>query len=131
MNIPKLLHKSLAMNYFKGILLVMALVTSHVLSFAQDLNVTSPDQKLMVKLYLNEGKLYYNVVLRGKEMIERSPLGLRGSQMDLSSGLKPTYKQLRRIDERYNEPKIKISSVSYQANELICKFENTKRTRLK
>ncbi|QDW23467.1 glycoside hydrolase family 97 protein [Pedobacter sp. KBS0701] len=130
MNIPKLLHKSLAMNYFKGILLVMALVTSHVLSFAQDLNVTSPDQKLMVKLYLNEGKLYYNVVLRGKEMIERSPLGLRGSQMDLSSGLKLTGKQLRRIDERYNEPKIKISSVSYQANELICKFENTKKNQI-
>lgn len=130
MNTPKLLRKSLAMNYFKGILLVMALVASHFLSFAQDLNVTSPDQKLMVKLYLNEGKLYYNVVLQGKEMIERSPLGLRGSQMDLSSGLKLTGKQSRKIDERYNEPKIKISNVNYQANELICKFENTKKNQI-
>jgi len=126
MNIPK----SLAMNYFKGILLVMALVASHVISFAQDLNVTSPDQKLMVKLYLNEGKLYYNVTLQGKEMIERSPLGLRGSQMDLSSGLKLIDKQLRQINEHYNEPKIKISSVNYQANELICKFENAKKNQL-
>ncbi|MCX2492733.1 glycoside hydrolase family 97 catalytic domain-containing protein [Pedobacter sp. PF22-3] len=118
------------MNYFKGILLVMALVASHVISFAQDLNVTSPDQKLMVKLYLNEGKLYYNVTLQGKEMIERSPLGLRGSQMDLSSGLKLIDKQLRQINEHYNEPKIKISSVNYQANELICKFENAKKNQL-
>ncbi|MFF5379578.1 glycoside hydrolase family 97 protein [Pedobacter suwonensis] len=118
------------MSYFKGILLAVALVASHILSFAQDLNVTSPDQKLMVKLYLNEGKLYYNVTLQGKEMIERSPLGLRGSQMDLSTGLKLTGRQLRKIDERYSEPKIKISSVNYQANELICKFENTAKNQL-
>lgn len=126
MNIPKFL----TMSYFKGILLAVALVASHILSFAQDLNVTSPDQKLMVKLYLNEGKLYYNVTLQGKEMIERSPLGLRGSQMDLSTGLKLTGRQLRKIDERYSEPKIKISSVNYQANELICKFENTAKNQL-
>lgn len=126
MNIPKFL----TMSYFKGILLAVALVASHIFSFAQDLNVTSPDQKLMVKLYLNEGKLYYNVILAGKEMIERSPLGLRGSQMDLSTGLKLTGRQLRKIDERYSEPKIKISSVNYQANELTCKFENTSKNQL-
>ncbi|SFA44578.1 Glycosyl-hydrolase 97 C-terminal, oligomerisation [Pedobacter suwonensis] len=126
MNIPK----SLTTNYCKGILLAMALVALHILSFAQDMNVTSPDQKLMVKLYLNEGKLYYNVTLQGKEMIERSPLGLRGSQMDLSTGLKLTGQQLRKIDERYSEPKIKISSVNYQANELTCKFENASKNQL-
>lgn len=126
MNIPKFL----TINYYKGILLAIAFVASHMFSFAQDLNVTSPDQKLMVKLYVNEGKLYYNVTLQGKEMIERSPLGLRGSQMDLSSGLKLTGKQSRKIDEHYNEPKIKISSVNYQANELICKFENAAKNQL-
>jgi Glycoside hydrolase 97/Glycosyl-hydrolase 97 N-terminal/Glycosyl-hydrolase 97 C-terminal, oligomerisation len=126
MNIPKFL----TMSYFKGILLAVVLVASGILSFAQDLNVTSPDQKLMVKLQLAEGKLYYQVILDGKEMVERSPLGLRGGQMDLSSGLKLTGKQTRKIDEHYNEPKIKISSVSYQANELICKFENAKKNQL-
>jgi len=130
MNIPKLRYKSLAMNYFKGILLMMALVASHALSFAQNMDITSPDQKLTVKLYLDEGKLYYNVVLQDKEMIERSPLGLRGGQMDLSSGLKLIGKQSQQIDEHYNEPKIKISSVSYKANELICKFENAAKNQL-
>ncbi|WP_406825535.1 glycoside hydrolase family 97 catalytic domain-containing protein [Pedobacter sp. KACC 23697] len=124
------ISKFLTINYYKGILMAMAFVASHMFSFAQDLNVTSPDQKLMVKLYVNEGKLYYNVTLQGKEMIERSPLGLRGSQMDLSSGLKLTGKQSRKIDEHYNEPKIKISSVNYQANELICKFENAAKNQL-
>ncbi|WP_293787726.1 glycoside hydrolase family 97 protein [uncultured Pedobacter sp.] len=126
MNIPKFLTT----KYYKGISLVLALVASHIFSFAQDLNVTSPDQKLVVKLYVNEGKLYYNVTLAGKEMIERSPLGLRGSRMDLSSGLTLIDKQSRKIDERYNEPKIKISSVNYQANELVCKFENTAKNQL-
>lgn len=124
------IHKSLTTNYFKGILLAMALVAGHILSFAQDMNVSSPDQQLVVKLYLNEGKLYYNVTLQGKKMLEQSPLGLRGSQMDLSSGLKLTGKQLRKIDEHYNEPKIKTSSVNYQANELTCKFENAAKNQL-
>jgi hypothetical protein len=93
-------------------------------SYAQDLSVSSPDEKLTVKLSLDEGKLFYRVLLQGNEMLEKSPLGLRGSQVDLAKNLRLTEKSFRRIEKTYSEPKIKMSTVKYLANELICKFEN-------
>lgn len=99
-------------------------------SFSQDLSVSSPDQKLVVKLSLDEGKLYYAVWLQGIEMLEKSPLGLRGNKIDLSANLHLTGKNLRKIDETYTEPKIKASMVRYQANELLCKFENGNKNQL-
>jgi len=97
---------------------------------AQELSVSSPDEKLTVKLTLDQGKIYYRVFLQGNEMLEKSPLGLRGSQIDLSANLHLTNKSTRRIDETYSESKIKTSKVKYQANELICKFENGNKNQL-
>ena len=97
---------------------------------AQELSISSPDEKLTVKLVLEQGKLYYRVFLQGNEMLEKSPLGLRGSQTDLSANLQLTNKSTRRIDETYSEPKIKTSRVKYQANELVCKFENGNKNQL-
>lgn len=99
-------------------------------SYAQDFSVSSPDEKLTVKLSLDEGKLYYRVWFQGIEMLEKSPLGLRGSKVNLSANLKLTGKDVRKIDETYSEPKIKSSKVRYQANELLCKFENDHKDQL-
>jgi hypothetical protein len=99
-------------------------------SFAQDLSVSSPDEKLTVKLALEQGRLYYRVFLQGQEMLEQSPLGLRGSKIDLSANLHLLDKRTRKIDETYSEPKIKVSTVRYQANELICRFENNTKNQL-
>lgn len=118
------------MKHFKTLLLTSLLIFCIGLTFGQTLSINSPDQKLVVKLYLEEGKLYYNVWLNKAELLERSPLGLRGSQMDFSASLKLIGQQVNKVSETYTEPKIKISRVSYQANELICKFENSKKNLL-
>lgn len=118
------------MKHLKTILSVLVFVCFCTTSFAQELTVKSPDEKLIVKIIIEQGKLFYNVNLGGNEMLERSPLGLRGKQMDLSSDLKLTDKQLRQVDLSYSEPKIKISKIRYQANELTCKFENTKNNKI-
>lgn len=118
------------MKHLKTILSVLVFTCFCTTSFAQELTVTSPDRNLVVKINVEQGKLFYNVTLGGNEMLERSPLGLRGKQMDLSSGLKLTDTKLRQIDQSYTEPKIKISTVRYQANELTCKFENTKKNKI-
>jgi len=119
------------MKYLRIILSVLTLCIAYTFCSAQEqLSVTSPDKKLVVKINVEEGKLFYNVNLDGKEMLEWSRLGLKGKQMDLSAGLKLTGKQLRQIDQSYTEPKIKISKVRYQANELICKFENAKKNKI-
>jgi len=94
------------------------------------MSIYSPDKKLAVKLYLKDSKLYYNVYLNNQEMLEHAPLGLRGMQMDFSTNLKLIDQRINKISETYTEPKIKISNVSYEANELICKFENAKKKRM-
>jgi len=118
------------MNYLKTILFAFVLILSNSIASAQNLSVTSPDEKLNVKLFLEQGKLFYTVVLDGREMLEKSPLGLRGKRMDLSANLKVVDTKTRKIDETYTEPKIKISKVRYQANELICRLENDKKNKL-
>lgn len=118
------------MKHYKILLLSSLLLFIFNLTFAQTMSVYSPDKKLVVKLYMEEGKLYYNVWLNKEEMLERSPLGLRGSQMDFSANLKLIDQQVNKISETYTEPKIKISKVNYDANELICRFENGKKNRM-
>ncbi|RYF09412.1 MAG: glycoside hydrolase family 97 protein, partial [Flavobacteriales bacterium] len=119
------------MKDLRIILSALALSLTYTLCAAQEqLTVSSPDQKLVVKIRSEQGKLFYNASLSGREMLGWSPLGLRGKQMDLSSGLKLVDKQVRQIDQNYTEPKIKISTVKYQANELTCKFENAKKNKI-
>lgn len=113
-------------NVFCGCLMLICISKS----YAQDLSISSPDEKLTVKLTLDEGRLYYRVLLQGNEMLEKSPLGLRGSQIDLSANLRLADKSVHRIDEIYAEPKIKMSTVKYQANELICKFETPAKNKM-
>jgi hypothetical protein len=97
---------------------------------AQNLDISSPDNKLIVKLSLDQGKLYYRVLLSGNEMLEKSPLGVRGSHTDLSENLNLIGQTTRAIDETYAEPKIKKSKVRYQANELVAQFENGAKNKL-
>ena len=118
------------MSLFRNILCGFLLLFCFFQSSAQDFSISSPDEKLIVKLSLDEGRLYYRVFLQGKEMLEKSPLGLRGTKVDLVQNLRLENKNTRRIDETYAEPKIKMSTVRYQANELVCKFENANKNKL-
>lgn len=94
------------------------------MGLAQKLIVSGPDKRLVVNLSLENGHLYYDVQLDGKVMLEKSALGLKGRQVDLSAHLKLIDQVHNQIDERYEEQKIKRKQVHYQANELICKLEN-------
>lgn len=126
MNASASIYKKITANMIniRNLLCGCLIILSISKSYAQDLSISSPDEKLTVKLSLDEGRLYYRVLLEGKEMLEKSPLGLLGSKVDLSANLRLVDKRSQHIDETYSEPKIKISTVHYQANELVCKFEN-------
>ncbi len=118
------------MKDLKLILIVAISIFYSNISLAQEIKISSPDQKLTVNLILDQGSLYYSVQLQGKEMLEKSPLGLKGKQINLAENLKFLNKSSRQIDETYTEPKIKISKVRYQANELVCRFENNTKNKL-
>lgn len=118
------------MKPLKNIVCACLLIFCVSNSSAQEFELHSPDEKLSVTLSLEEGKLFYRVFLQGDEMLEKSPLGLRGREIDLSANLHFKGQHSRTIDESYTEPKIKKSTVNYQANELICKFENSTKNQL-
>lgn len=100
-----------------------AFLFSSVVS-GQNISVASPDGQLQIKLQLKEGHLFYGVELNGKEMLESSPLGLRGKTIDLTEKLRLINEERRKVEAHYEESKIKHRHVSYNANELRCRFEN-------
>lgn len=97
---------------------------------AQELKVSGPDGKLEVDLSLDQGRLYYRIHLEGQEMLAKSPLGLKGENVDLSSNMRLVESNTKNINEHYEEPKIKRRQVHYKANELQCTLENDLKQKL-
>ena len=88
--------------------------------------VQGPDGALKVNVELKDGSPVYSVHYNNKIFLEPSPLGLKTSIGDFSTGLKQLGHQVRTIDETYTMPHAKVSRVHYQANELVCNYLNEK-----
>lgn len=117
-------------TFIRCSIIVCLFLTSYSITFGQDLSVSSPDGKLVVKLNLVNGNLFYSVTLGGAEMLEDSPLGLQGDQVNLKDKLHLVEINRNKIEKSYKELKIKRSQVDYQANELQCRFENDEKQQL-
>ena len=106
------------------ILLSILLATSSVLAWAGDVTVSSPDNKLQVKVSDAGGRLYYTVTLDGQEVIQPSALGLKTSIGDLTKGLSIVDSKTGIIDEHYTMRGTKASSADYKANALTVDIKN-------
>ena len=93
-------------------------------ALAEDIDITSPDGLLALRVSLNNGQLAYDVSYDGETALLSSPLGLVGNFTDLSSGLTLTGQETRAIDERYELNRCKTAHVHYVANELRVELEN-------
>ncbi|NJK94594.1 MAG: glycoside hydrolase family 97 protein [Bacteroidales bacterium] len=103
------------------LILLFLLVTLNINS--QENKVISPDGKLSVTIFTENGKISYNVVYNGKTFLEKSPLGLKTNVGDFSQGLAIEANPLMAsIDENYELSNIKQRNVHYQANEAIYSF---------
>ncbi|MCM4157307.1 glycoside hydrolase family 97 protein [Gramella sp. AN32] len=88
-------------------------------------NVKSPDKNLSVELKLNEnGALLYHIQLKDEVFLEDSPLGLKTSIGDFSTGLKFISTKDSAISETYEMDRAKVSKVNYTARELVSTFTN-------
>lgn len=94
---------------------------------AQNVQVASPDGKLEVTLSSMRGRLSYSVKYDGKQMLGRSPLGMNTNIGDFTQDLTMTSNITRPIEKNYRQDRIKTSEIHYQANELICAFENARK----
>lgn len=94
---------------------------------AQEVVVKGPDEKLQLVVSASPAeKPSYSITYNGKPMLEKSPLGMNTNIGDFVKGMKLTGHAVTPIDTVYHQDRIKTSKVHYQANELICNFENSK-----
>lgn len=108
-------------NLIKYILLFLLLP---IFAIGQVKTVTSLDGKLLLNFYVDQGVPLYSVIYNKNIMIEKSPLGLITNHGDFSKGMTFNSSKENSIDENYTLDKIKVSSVHYQAKEIILTLIN-------
>lgn len=91
---------------------------------AQDAVVTSPDGRLSVSIYNEDGRAGYEVSYDGKQMMTRSALGLKANIGDFSSGLKLKGTKPGKADKTYTMRGTKASASHYVANTVDMTFTN-------
>jgi hypothetical protein len=112
------------MNTLFKYLAILLVFLSGNLAFAQVAETASPDGKLKLAVFSEDGKALYTVTLQGKVMLEKSPLGLITNESDFSKNLKFTDSKKDQVSKSYANEKIKKSKVDYKANILRVKFTN-------
>jgi hypothetical protein len=103
---------------------ILLLFLTGISGFAKVAEISSPDGKLKLNVFSENGKALYNLSFQGKIMLEKSPLGLITNESDFSENLKFIDSKKDKISKNYTNEKIKKSQVSYTANTLIVNFTN-------
>jgi len=114
----------------KKLYVIASLLIIPMLAWAQDAIVLGPDQNLKVTIQTQNGTPTYAVTYKGKQILEESPLGLLTNVGDFSKDMIFKSKKVTTIDETYPLTRAKSSKVHYQANEVICTFENSQKRNL-
>ena len=105
-------------------LFLSILLTSSVLTWAGDVSVSSPNNKLQVTISDAGGRLYYSATLDGQQMLMPSALGLKTSIGDFTRDLKILTPHLSPLTFSYTMRGTKASAANYQANRLLLDLEN-------
>lgn len=92
---------------------------------AQVAEVSSPDGKLKLNVFSENGNALYSITFQGKLMLDKSPLGLITNESDFSKNLKFVDSKKDKVSKKYSNEKIKKSEVNYQANSLTVNFINS------
>lgn len=106
-------------------LLLAICMASSALCWADDVCVSSPDGKLVVKVSDEEGQLYYTIDLGDGAMLTRSPLGLQTSIGDLSRHLKVVdHTSETGLTRHYTMRGTKAAGATYNYNTLTMNVQN-------
>ena len=90
------------------------------------MSVSSPNGELTLNVLVKNGSPVYSVLYKGGIVLEDSPLGLITNEGDFSTNLKFVSSTTAKVEDTYNQTKIKQSHVNYTANTLKCLFTNAK-----
>lgn len=108
----------------KRLILMAAAVMAVTISRAADVNVASPDGKLVVTVSCNNGQAAYSVTYDGRTMMTRSALGLKTNIGDFTQGLTLKNTKTTTVDRTYQMTRTKASSAHYQASQADIVLEN-------
>ncbi len=91
----------------------------------KEINVTSPDGKLVVTIDDAQGLLTYRVSYMGQTMLNPSALGLKTDMSDFTRGL--TFKEMKEsnVDKTYTMTRTKASSAHYVAHQVNIVYLNS------
>ena len=101
----------------KRLILMAAAILAVTFSQAADVNVASPDGKLVVTVACDGGQATYSVTYDGKAMMTRSALGLKTNIGDFTQGLTLKDSQTKTVDRTYQMTRTKASAAHYVANQ--------------
>ena len=112
-------------HFFLSFIFLISLSAN--LLYAQIVTMHSPNEELKLCLFIEEGQPTYSLDFAGKTILEKSPLGVITNEGDFSKNLVFTGYETSKVDKSYTQEKIKQSSISYQANKIICSFEDERK----
>ena len=108
-------------------LLLSLLLSISFSAFAQKFDLQSPDKTLSIKVYVKEGKPYYEIYRNGVQVLNPSTLGLVLKEGDLSASLfLKNISASKPIKDAYQLPNGKRLNNVYSANQKIWTFQNVK-----
>ncbi|QRX63278.1 glycoside hydrolase family 97 catalytic domain-containing protein [Dysgonomonadaceae bacterium zrk40] len=113
------------MKYLFITLSILFTFTTHTL-LAQIATLTSPDGKLNLQFYVEEGQPQYSVEYEGNTILEQSPLGIVTNEGDFSTNLTYEGHQTSTVEKNYTQDKIKQSNVRYEANKMVVSLEDAR-----
>ena len=99
-------------------------ITSSVLVWAGDVNVSSPNNRLQVTVSEAGGRVTYSAVLDGQQVTGPSALGLKTGLGDLTKGLMLKGSRRESVSYHYQMRGTKASEADYRANRLIVDCQN-------
>ena len=108
----------------KKIMLTVVACVAMAGAQATDVNVTSPDGKLVVSVACDNGQAAYCVSYDGKQLLTRSLLGLETNIGDFTRGLTLGDTRTTTIDRTYKMARTKASTVLYVANQADIELTN-------
>ena len=110
----------------KKLSLLSTFLLSAMTLMAENKNITSPDGRLDVTVYNDNGLAEYSVTYDGKQMLTRSRLGLNTNVGDYTQNLTMTGAKTSMVSKEYDLSRSKTSHVKYSANTLTLDYKNAK-----
>ncbi|MBC7846702.1 MAG: glycoside hydrolase family 97 catalytic domain-containing protein [Flavobacterium sp.] len=114
----------------RKLIILCCFIISSAVHSQNTMSVSSPNGELTLNVLVKSGKPMYSITYKGGVVLEDSPLGLITNEGDFSSNMNFVNSTTGKVEETYNQTKIKQSQVSYKANTLTCLFAGAKERKI-